>query len=116
MPSAKRARSSWKARAGGSAARSTSSRSTRGTWRGATGGSAGRGRELGRLGHVPPAPDDDRIAALDLRALQIRVGDLAREEADAVLGLVGAALDAHRTAIPALELVELGWPLHGRRR
>src|SRR5439155_7003443 len=68
--------------------------------------------ELRRLGDVPPAPDHDGIAALDVPLLEVDVRDLAREEAGAVFGLVGAALAAHRAALTLLERVERLWPLH----
>src|SRR5262249_6795898 len=68
--------------------------------------------QLGRLGDVPPAPDDDRVAALHVLLLEVRVGHLAREEPRAVLGLLEPSLLAHRTALAALQLVERPRPVH----
>src|SRR5262245_37623077 len=69
-------------------------------------------RELGRLGDAAPTPDDDRVAALDARLLEIRVRDVAGEEASSVLRFLGPPLRAHRTAFAPLERIELLRPLH----
>src|SRR6266545_7294837 len=68
--------------------------------------------ELGGLGHVPAAPDDDRVAALDVRPLEIGVRDLAGVDANAVAGLLRPSLLAHGAALTALQRVELRRPVH----
>ena len=71
-------------------------------------------RQFRRLGNVPSAPDHDRVAALDSRALQVGVGDVARQDPESETSLVRPPLGAHRAAFAASERVELGRPLHGR--
>src|SRR5439155_23578651 len=58
--------------------------------------------ELGRLGDVAAAPDDDAVAALpDVGLLQVAVRGVAPVHPDPELVLVGAALGAHRAAFAA---------------
>ena len=67
-----------------------------------------RPRELGiRIGELEPGPSDS-IADVE----GVRVGHVTREEPCAVLGLLGPALPAHRTADAAFELVERRRPVH----
>src|SRR5581483_12436150 len=70
------------------------------------------GLELGRLDDVTPAPDDNRVPALDRRPLEVCVRDLAGEEAKPVRRLVGPSLLAERTPLPTLERLEASGPFH----
>jgi len=75
------------------------------------------GRRLGvgqlrRLDDVAPAPDDDREPALDVRANQVRVADLAGEEAHGMRRGLGAPLVAQRATDAGAPVVEGRGPLH----
>ena len=71
--------------------------------------------ELGGVGHVPPAPDDDGVSGLThIATHQICVGDAAGEDSRVAVGLVRPALVAHRTALagPPFLPVRVPGPRH----
>jgi len=67
--------------------------------------------ELGEVGDVSAAPDDDRVAGLaDVAADEICVGDAARENARVAMRVVRPAFGAHRTALASLALFPIRVP------
>jgi len=67
--------------------------------------------ELGRIGDMSAAPDDDRVAGLtDVAANEVGIGDAASEDPRVPVRFVGTFLRAHRTALSGAPLVPVGIP------
>src|ERR1700736_4769481 len=63
---------------------------------------------------MAPTPDDDRIAPLNVGALQIRIRDPAGKDSHAPARLIRPALLTHGAAFAALDGIERCPPLHLR--